>query len=506
MYAIQMKNIVKTFGHTIANKDITLEVEQGDIFAIIGENGAGKTTLMNVLFGLFHPDSGTVSIMDNIVDFHSPKEAISAGLGMVHQHFKLVPSLTVVENIFLGYEITQWGFISLSKQVDKVKELSKEFGLEIDPLAIVADLSVGLQQRVEILKVLLRGVKILILDEPTAVLTPQETWDLFLALQKLNKEKGITIIFISHHIDEILQFSNRLLVLRNGTSIAVKNTEDVTAQEIAELIIGASYTKTQNTNKQVAGKAILQLNDIYHRKSNGILSLDNISFSVNEGEIVGIAGIAGNGQEELIKIIAGIESPSYGKLFLNGKDITGKDSHTIRSMGLAHVPGDRMHAGINPEESIYFNLMLGKENLPAYCQKGILNYTAFENDSNQWINNYNVKCFSGKSKITELSGGNIQKVVVAREFTHESNLLLIDQPTQGIDIGSSNFIYQEILNKRQKNIGILLFSFQLDELLSLCDRIYVMFEGRIMGEVFPDTTTEQEIGLLMTGTTKGEVI
>lgn len=499
MYAVNMQNIVKKFGNFVANDNITLQVRQGEIFAIIGENGAGKSTLMNVLFSLYPCDAGTINIFGKTARFSSPRGAIEAGLGMVHQHFKLVPSLTVTQNIFLGGELSRYGFISYQSQVKVVQKMSKEFGLAIDPEAKIQNLPVGLQQRVEILKVLIRGVKVLILDEPTSVLTPQEANDLFSSLRVLNQEKGLTIIFISHHIQEIIDFSHRLMVLRNGKNVAVKETADTTVDEIAELIIGKKYKRVENSAPSQPGEIVFEAHNVYYRDSFKIPRLKNISINVRKGEIVGVAGVAGNGQEELIKLIAGINHPSYGRLVLNGMDISQANTEKVRSYGLSHVPGDRMHAAINSNESIYFNMMLGKENKPRYRGKIFLRHAVFRKDADGWIETYNVKCQSGKSFITSLSGGNIQKAVIAREFTHGNSFYLIDQPTQGIDIGSSNFIYEELIKRRNNGAAILLFSVQLDEILSLCDRVYVMFNGRIMGELNPKTVTEQKIGLLMTG-------
>ncbi|MGL5721015.1 MAG: ABC transporter ATP-binding protein [Brevinema sp.] len=499
MTAIKMNNITKKFGSLIANDNISFQIEEGDIFAIIGENGAGKTTLMNILFSILPCDSGSIEIFEKPVEFHSPKDAIAGGLGMVHQHFKLVPSLSVAQNIFLGYEIEKNGFIDYESQVQKVRELSQEFGLEIDPHAIVGHLPVGMQQRVEILKVLLRGAKILILDEPTAVLTPQEATDLFSSLRHLNKEKNLTIIFISHHIQEIFEFSQHILVLRNGKNVAVKDTKSVNMKEIAELIIGKPYVRTQNNEAVTPGKVALDIQNLYVRNHTGRPVLKNININVREGEIVGIAGVAGNGQDELVHAICGIQQPSYGKILLNSEDITQKSTWEIRKRGISHIPGDRMHNAIDPLETIYFNMMLGKEDNPEFCSHGIFNHKAFQKTANGWIDKFSVKCASGHEKITSLSGGNIQKTVIAREFTNKSNVFLIDQPTQGVDIGSSNTIYEELLQCRKNKNAVLLISMQLDEILSLCDRIYVIFEGRIMGEVDPKKITEQEIGLMMTG-------
>lgn len=501
--AIEMININKSYNMQVqANKNVNLQVEAGEIHAIIGENGAGKTTLMNILFGLESADSGDIKIFGKEVKINSPKDAFKIGLGMVHQHFKLIPSLTISENIFLGSELVNGIFIDRFLQDKKVAELSNKFSLEVNPTDKIYNLSVGIQQRVEILKALYKGAKIIILDEPTAVLTPQESKDLFKTLKEFVSKNGMTVVFISHHLDEIMEVSDSVTILRLGEVVARKKTKDITKNELASLIVGKQIIEVSNKkiNNIVNDEKVLEVNNLWARNNLGIPALKGISFSVHKGEIVGIAGVAGNGQTELADILSGFEYQSYGNIKLNGIDISNKNSEYIRSLGMCYVPSDRMVRGCDKNDTIRSNLIMGKHKKSPFAYKSfLLSKKNIDKYVNKLIVDYDVRTSNSDVLIGNLSGGNIQKAIVAREFSQDVNFYLIDQPTRGVDISSSAFIHKQILKMRDMNKGILLISVQLDEIMKLSDRILIIFNGKIVGEVYPDKTTEEEIGLLMAG-------
>lgn len=499
--AVELAGICKSFPNVRANRDVTLAVRQGEIHALIGENGAGKSTLVNILFGLLRPDSGTIRIFDKEVILGSPKRSIELGLGMVHQHFKLVPSLSVTENIFLGGEITRRGLIDRHAQVEKVKELSKKFGLEVDPAAKVRDLSVGIQQRVEILKVLYRGAKILIMDEPTAVLTPQETRELFGTLRDFVNKQGMTIIFITHRLEEVMEVSDNVTVLRQGEVVARRRTAETAKEELAALMVGRELVSARNDRPSNPGQAVLEVSNLWCRDDLGLPALRGIDFEVRSGEIVGIAGVAGNGQTELAEVISGLRKSSFGEVHLQGCSIGNLTPRQIRKLGMCHVPGDRLARGVDKDNSIERNILMGRQSSHPWAKRGWLRRAELRGLTERLMKEYDIRAAGGEVTVKTLSGGNIQKVVVAREFSQDSGFMLVDQPTRGIDIGSSNSIHQEILRKRDAGKAVLLISVQLDEVLSLSDRVLVMFGGRIVGEVDPKTTSEEEIGLLMAGIT-----
>ena len=499
--AIEMININKSYMQVQANKNINLQVEVGEIHAIIGENGAGKTTLMNILFGLESADSGNIKIFGKEVKINSPRDAFKIGLGMVHQHFKLVPSLTISENIFLGSELVNGIFIDKALQDKKVVELSNKFSLEVNPTDKIYNLSVGIQQRVEILKALYKGAEIIILDEPTAVLTPQESKDLFKTLKEFVSKNRMTVVFISHHLDEIMEVSDSVTILRLGEVVARKKTKEITKSELASLIVGKQIIEINNKkNNTMNDEKVLEVNNLWARNNLGIPALKGISFSVHKGEIVGIAGVAGNGQTELADILSGFEYMSYGNIKLNGIDISNKNSEYIRSLGMCYVPSDRIVRGCDKNDTIWSNLIMGKHKKSPFAYKSfLLNKKNINKYVNKLVVDYDVRTSNSDILIGNLSGGNIQKAIVAREFSQDANFYLIDQPTRGVDISSSAFIHKEILKMRDMNKGILLISVQLDEIMKLSDRILIIFNGNIVGEVCPDKTTEEEIGLLMAG-------
>jgi ABC-type uncharacterized transport system ATPase subunit len=497
-YAIEMSGITKRFGPQTANSDVSLAVRKGEIHALVGENGAGKTTLMNVLFGLYQPDEGALNIDGQTVVMESPRKAIALGLGMVHQHFKLVPSLTIAENIFLGMEITKNGLIDRKAQSARVRELSNAFGLQVDPDRRVADLSVGIEQRVEILKVLARGAKIVILDEPTAVLTPQESRDLFRILRSFTA-KGMTVIFISHHLSEVMEVSDTITVLRDGRVVGTKPASELSEDELVRMMVGRPVNFDRRPREPVSGETVLRLAEVCARDDRGLPTLSDIYFEVRSGEIIGIVGVDGNGQTELAEVISGLRQPSHGVIELCGQAIQGQDPLTVRNAGLSHVPGNRLVRGVDASASIASNILMGQQHKAPFAKRGLISWARVRQQAERLIKQFDIRASGHRATVKTLSGGNMQKVVLAREFSQAAAFLLVDQPTRGVDIGAMEGIHDEIMRQRQTGAAILLISVQLDEVLKLADRILVMFAGRIAGEVDPDNTTEDEIGFLMAG-------
>ncbi|UFX04406.1 ABC transporter ATP-binding protein (plasmid) [Sinorhizobium medicae WSM1115] len=502
-YAIEMQAITKRFGTLAANKDVTFSVRRGEIHALVGENGAGKTTLMNVLFGLHQPDEGVLAINGRTVKMDSPRTAIALGLGMVHQHFKLVPSLTVAENIFLGMEMTRNGLIDRKAQSAKVAELSSAFGLHVDPERRVMDLSVGIEQRVEILKVLVRGAEIIILDEPTAVLTPQESRDLFRILRSFT-EKGMTVVFISHHLTEVMEVSDTVTVLRDGQVVGTKPTRELTEDELVRMMVGRDVSFARRERQPANGGTVLNLSEVCARDDRGLPTLRDVSVEVRAGEIVGVVGVDGNGQTELAEVISGLRPVSYGTISLAGTALENADPLTIRKSGLSHVPGNRLARGVDASASIASNILMGRHQTAPWVRRGIVRWSYVREQAGKLIRQFEIRAPSERALVKTLSGGNMQKVVLAREFSQNMPFLLIDQPTRGVDIGAMEGIHDEIMRQRNSGAAILLISVQLDEILKLADRILVMFGGRIVGEVDPESTTEDEIGFLMAGRASSE--
>jgi ABC-type uncharacterized transport system ATPase subunit len=496
--AIELKSITKRFGSFVANEDVNLAVERGKIHAIIGENGAGKTTLMNVLFGLLQPDEGEIWIDGEKTSLPNPAAAIAAGIGMVHQHFKLVPSLTVAENVFLGMEIRKGGLIDHAAQIRRTAELSKQFGLQVDPTERVGLLSVGIEQRIEILKVLARGARTIILDEPTAVLTPQESRELFQTLRGFVAQ-GMTVIFISHHLEEVMEVSDTVSVLRLGKNVASRPTSELTKSDLVQLMVGRLVSFDRLPRQPSSGKTVLEVEDLWCRDERQLQALKGVSFSVRAGEIVGIAGVAGNGQTELAEVLSGLRPSSHGSITLDGRDITGLSARAIRAAGVGHVPGDRLVRGVDRNASIALNLLMGRQDQSPWSKHGIIDRGYLEEQTRALIKRFDIRAQGPDSAAKSLSGGNIQKVVLAREFTGGGDCLLIDQPTRGVDIGAQESIHAEIMRQREAGKAILVISVQLDELIALADRILVMFGGTIMGEISGDRVVEEEIGMLMAG-------
>lgn len=497
-YAIELKSITKRFGPVQANRDISFAVETGKIHALVGENGAGKTTLMNILFGLYRPDAGEIFIKGEPVLMATPRTAITHRIGMVHQHFKLVPSLSVAENIFLGMERTKNGLIDITRQEAEASALSQKFGLIIDPAQRVSELSVGSEQRVEILKVLARGARTVILDEPTAVLTPHESRELFAILRGFTAQ-GMTIIFISHHLDEVMEVADVVTVLRDGAVVDTVPREGLTEGALVRMMVGREVNFARRSRPPVEGANVLNLTDVFARDERGVPTLRGVTLSVRSGEIVGVIGIDGNGQAELAEIVSGLRNPSHGKVEIAGHVVPWREPRASREAGLAHVPADRVRRGVDVSDTLSSNILMGQQYGPRFAPSGIIRWGRVRAAATELIRRFDIRCHGPDQVVGKLSGGNMQKVVLAREFSHGSPVLLVDQPTRGVDIGAMERIHDEIMEQRSGGAAILLISAQIDEVVTLADRIIVMFGGAIAGELDGNSVSEEEIGRLMAG-------
>lgn len=486
-YVVEMRKISKVYPNGVAaSKDVDFCVKRGEIHALMGENGAGKSTLMKMLFGLEQPTSGEIYVNGEKVNLSSPDVAISKGIGMVHQHFMLVPSLTVAENMVLGMVPTKKGvMIDYAKAVKITKEFSERFNLEVDPDAKVMDIPVGMKQKVEILKALVRGAKILILDEPTAVLTAQETSELFKELVSL-KEQGYTIIFISHKLNEIMQITDRLSILRGGKFMGVHNTCDVTPQDISRLMVGRDVVLKVEKDEAKPTESVLKVRDLEYTNEWGKKMLDKVSFSVRRGEILGIAGVEGNGQKELVDMLFNLNVPDAGTVTINGENIIGLPQKQIRQKGVSLVPEDRMVFGIAATASIEENLISDRSDSKELNKGFMFDMNKIHEMSEELIKDYKVLCKSRDQKIGMLSGGNIQKVVVAREFSCNPELIIADQPTRGIDVGATEFIRKKLVELSRSGIAVLLISADLNEVMELSDSLMIMHGGKIAA-YFEDT-------------------
>lgn len=495
---IEMIGIVKSFDDLIANDHIDFSVEKGEIRALVGENGAGKTTLMRILFGLYHPDDGIVKIRGEKVGFNNPSDAINHRIGMVHQHFMLFNDLTVADNIIYGMEPKKWGFIDRKRAQSQVQELAQNYGFQIQPDARLSTLSVGERQRVEILKTLYREADIVILDEPTAVLTPQERDELFEVLRNLS-EKGNTIILITHKLREVMELSDRATILRRGKVTGNVKTSETSVNELARLMVGREvYLKVDKPPKKIEAP-VLSIKNLTLLSAHKRPVLDSISFDVHSGEIVGLAGVAGNGQTELIDILVGFYLPKSGSIILNGTDVTGKKITYRRNLGFSYIPEDRYTRGLAINEKISDNLAMGFHNSPPISNNGILDSKGVRQWAEQLLNEYDVRYGNTIDPASNLSGGNLQKLILAREFAHRSKFILADQPTRGVDIGATEFIYRQLIERRNSGDGILLISADLNEIISISDRILVIFAGKIVASIPANQAEEQELGLLMSG-------
>jgi ABC-type uncharacterized transport system ATPase subunit len=502
-YAIELRGIVKRFPGVLANDHIDLSVEPGEIRALVGENGAGKTTLMRILYGLYQPDEGEIILQGHPHRFRSPLDAIRAGLGMVHQHFMLFPSLTVSENVVYGAEPTRAGFVDTQSANQQVADLAGRYGLLVDPTARVGDLPVGIRQRVEILKMLYRDAQTLILDEPTAVLTPQERDGLFEILRNLASQ-GRTLIFITHKLNEVMSISDNATVLRSGRVTGTLRTAETSPEEISRLMVGRDVIFRIEKPAQQSGEPVLAVENLLVEDEARRALVKGISFQVCAGEIVGIAGVAGNGQTELVEALTGMRPVDGGQVTLRGKAITRRAVSDRREAGLSYIPEDRGHIGLALAARVSDNLIMGFQHTPPIARRTILRFAGIREHARKLVDRFTIKVSTVQEATSNLSGGNLQKVVVARELSHQGNLLIAEQPTRGIDVGSIEFVHQQLLDYRAAGKAILLISAELSEVMSLSDRILVMYEGEIVGELdaaAPDTT-EERLGLLMAGATE----
>ncbi len=496
--AVEMHHITKRFPGVLANDDITFSVSKGEIHALLGENGAGKTTLMNVLYGLYQPDSGEIYVNGKKEDITEPNDAIDLGIGMIHQHFMLIPPFTVAENVVLGIEPEKNFLFDQKKAIKDVEEISRKYGLTVDPRAKVQDLSVGIEQRVEILKALHRGAEILILDEPTAVLTPQEVEELFKVMRSL-KEEGKTIIFITHKLKEPMATCDRITVLRKGKSVGTVQTENTDIASLARMMVGREVCLVVEKPPHRHGETVMEVEGLEAFNDRGVKALRGINLKLRKGEILGIAGVEGNGQLELAETLTGLRKASAGKIVVHGKDVTGRSPRDIIKAGVSHIPEDRHKRGLIMDFSLAENLILGSHFTPPFSQGFRMNYERICNYAENLVETFDIRTTGIESQVKYLSGGNQQKVIVAREVGRGPEIIIASQPTRGLDVGAIEYIHEQILEMREEDKAILLISADLDEVRCLSDRIAVIYEGKIVGEKDPQTATEEELGLLMAG-------
>lgn len=495
---LRLTDIHKRFGDLVASGGVTLEVEENEIHALLGENGAGKSVLMSILCGVLTPDEGQIVYKGQPIRVGSPREAMRHRIGMVHQHFMLVPNLSVAENYILGQGSPFAPIRRMEEVHQRIRALSSAYGLGVDPEALIQDLTVGQQQRVEILKVLFHGVDLLILDEPTAVLTPQET-DRLLALMRDLAANGKTIIFISHKLDEVIRVSDRVSVMRDAAVVSTIRTADTSPRELARMMVGRDVLMELPRIQGKPGRDVLSVKDLHCNSELGLPAVRGVSLTVHEREIVGIAGVAGNGQTELALAIAGLLPTTSGSIRLNDEDITHLSSAEINRRPISHIPEDRHKMGIVLPLPLTENVILQRYRKPPFARNGLLQFSEISAHTRDLMKRFRVKAASEKDRIENLSGGNQQKLVVARELARQPDFLLINQLTRGIDIGAMELVMQEVLRQRDEGRAILLISSELEELFSICDRILVMFQGEILGELPPDRSRLEEIGLLMAG-------
>ncbi len=503
-YVVEMLNIRKEFPGIVANDDITLNLKKGEILALLGENGAGKSTLMGILFGMNQPDSGSIRINGSEVQISNPNAANDLGIGMVHQHFKLVHNFTITENIILGIEPKAWLTIDIKAASKRIRELSELYGLNVDPDAKIEDVSVGMQQRVEILKMLYRNAEILIMDEPTAVLTPQEISELANIMKRLVSE-GKSIILITHKLKEIKAVADRCTVIRRGKLIGTVDVATTSQEEMAEMMVGRQVSFKVDKEQQEAGEVVLKLEDISVLNSRKVMGLKNFSLEVRAGEIVGIAGVEGNGQTELVEAITGLRKAEAGRIFLKGKDITELPIRSRIRHGMAHIPEDRHKRGLVLDYTLEENMVLELYDCPPFSKNGLLNKADIRSYAEEIMKHFDVRSGQGAISVARsLSGGNQQKAIVGRELEQNPELLIAVQPTRGLDVGSIEYIHKRLVEQRSKGKAILLVSLELSEIFNLSDRIAIVSNGELVGVVDADKTSENEVGLMMTGIKRGE--
>lgn len=494
---LELRNITKTFGSVTANDDVTLAVHTGTIHAIVGENGAGKSTIMRVAYGFYTPDSGEILVDGKAVTIRGPHDAIALGIGMVHQHFMLVDTMTVAENIILGAETGTPANLDLEKANRDIKALSDELRLGVDPRAVIEDLSVGQQQRVELLKALYRNAELLILDEPTAVLSPQEVEEFFGILRRM-KSQGKTIIIITHKLDEVLAISDEVTVMRDGKVVGNVKTAETNSRDLARMIVGRDVLlRVEKTDAKV-GDAVLSVSNLTVDGQHG-RAVDGVSFTVNRGEIVGIAGIEGNGQTELIEALSGLAKNRSGTISFEGKDVTKSSARELKELGIAHIPEDRHKRGLLLNSTLAENSVLGVHYREPVAANGFISSATVSKRVDEIIKNFDVRPANPELTAKSLSGGNQQKLIIGREFYLNPKLLLVSQPTRGVDIGAIEFIHRKLIELRDAGSAVLLVSAELEEVTALADRLLVIREGKIVGEVDPKTASTEDIGLLMTG-------
>ncbi|MFE5428108.1 MULTISPECIES: ABC transporter ATP-binding protein [Bacillaceae] len=502
-YVIEMLNIRKEFPGIVANDNVTLQVKKGEIHALLGENGAGKSTLMNVLFGLYQPEQGEIRVNGEPVKITSPNIANDLGIGMVHQHFMLVDPFTVTENIILGKEPSKAGKIDLKEASEEVRKLSEQYQLRVDPNAKIADISIGMQQRVEILKTLYRGAEILIFDEPTAVLTPQEIKELIFIMKALIKE-GKSIILITHKLKEIMEVCDRVTVIRKGQGIGTVNVSETNPNELASLMVGREVLFKTEKTAAAPSDVVLEVRELEVKDPRGVSAVRNLDLTVRAGEIVGIAGVDGNGQSELIEALAGLRKTTVGSIKLNGKEISNLKPRKITEAGVGHIPEDRHKHGLVLDYSIGENIVLQTYYQQPFSKAGILNSKKIFEKARSLIKSYDVRTPSEYTPARALSGGNQQKAIIGREVDRNPDLLIAAQPTRGLDVGAIEFIHKRLIEQRDAGKAVLLISFELEEIMNVSDRIAVIYEGEIVAIVDPKETTEQELGLLMAGSKRTE--
>ncbi len=497
--SLEMRGITKRFPGVLANDHVDFEVKAGEIHALLGENGAGKSTLMKILYGLYQPEEGEIYLNGERIQINSPTDSINYGIGMIHQHFMLVDNLTVTENVALGLKSSREPLLDLDRVRARILELTDKYGLEVDPDAVISDLAVGQQQRVEIVKALYRGAALLVLDEPTAVLTPQEVEDLFVIFKQMAAE-GHALIFISHKLHEIIDHTDRVTVLRDGKVIGTRPTAGATKKDLATMMVGRPVSLERVRPPVEVGEVRLKLDNVSATDAkHGHRVLKNVSFEVRSGEIVGVAGVSGNGQRQLAEVIAGLWHVDSGRVSIEGQDVTNLPPSKMIDAGLSYIPEERMHDGAIKDFTVAENLILQDHIRPPFSKGIFLDFKYISGHARQMIANFNVKTPSQETLIKNLSGGNIQKLILARELSRKPRVLIAAQPTRGVDIGATEYIHDQLLQQRAEGLATLLISEDLDEVRALSDRIVVMFGGEVMGIVNNDETTVEELGLMMAG-------
>jgi general nucleoside transport system ATP-binding protein len=497
--ALEMRGVTKRFPGVLANDNINLDLRKGEIHALLGENGAGKSTLMNILYGLYRQDEGQVFLDGQEVEIDEPTDAIKLGIGMVHQHFMLIPVMTVAENIILGTEIVKNGIVlDQATAAERITKLSHQYGLDVDPNAFVKDLPVGTQQRVEIIKALYREADILILDEPTAVLTPQEADELFVIMRALVAQ-GKSIIFITHKLGEVFAVADRITVLRNGHVVGTTSPKEATKQSLAAMMVGRDVILTVSKEPSTPGANVLQVKDLKALDDRGAIAVNGASFEVHASEVLGIAGVQGNGQTELVEVLTGLRSAESGVVIIGDADVTSASPRKISKQGVAHVPEDRHEHGMVAAYPIADNLILNTYYESPFAHGAAMDFRAIEANASRLIHEFDIRTPSAYTPAGNLSGGNQQKMVVAREFSRPIKLLIASQPTRGLDVGSIEFIHKRLIQARDKGVAVLLVSAELDEIMSLSDRIAVMYKGKIIATLDAAKANREQLGLLMAG-------